>query len=179
MGRAYHCRCGMISTYHHTKLQSSGCLGTNKKQALYIQVWTPWAHILQHIGHVYHCGCVDYQYLSPYSTRVKLLSYLLRKRGPVVFKYRPLGSTPFNLWVIFTIVDVCIIKIAKLLPWLLRLGGRQIQVGPLGVLDFPFGDQNCYRLHTSNMNYISRFEPWDYRGSVATREQTPLLIADI
>ena len=52
------------------RIQEAASVAKNK-QALYILVWAPGAHILQHEGHGYHRGCVDDQYLSPYQTRAK------------------------------------------------------------------------------------------------------------
>ena len=80
-----------------------------KKQALYILINAPGAHILQTIGLIYHCGCVDDHYLSPYQTRATWLPWLLRKSRPFVFKYRPLGPIYFNICCIFTIVGVWMI----------------------------------------------------------------------
>ena len=64
----------------------------------------------------WHCGCwdhyecVDNQYLSPYRTGGKWLPWFLRKSRPFIFKYRPLGPTYFNIWGIFTIVGIFLIK---------------------------------------------------------------------
>ena len=64
----------------------------------------------------WHCGCwdhyecVDNQYLSPYRTGGKWLPWFLRKRRPFIFKYRPLAPTYFNIWGIFTIVGIFLIK---------------------------------------------------------------------
>ena len=44
---------------------------------------------------IYHCGCMDHQYLSPYQTRAKWLPWLLRKSRPFVFSYGPLGPLTF------------------------------------------------------------------------------------
>ena len=55
-------------------------LVAKKKQALYILIWAPGAIILQHMLHVYYCGCVEDQYLSPYQTRAECLPWLLRKK---------------------------------------------------------------------------------------------------
>ena len=65
--------------------------------------------VFQHMGQIYHCGCVNDQYLSPYQTRAKWLPWLLRKRRPFIFIYRPLGPIYFNIWGIFTIVGVWMI----------------------------------------------------------------------
>ena len=64
----------------------------------------------------WHCGCwdhyewVDNQYVSPYRTGGKWLPWFLRKSRPFIFKYRPLGPTYFNIWGIFTIVGIILIK---------------------------------------------------------------------
>ena len=50
--------------------------------------------------------CVNDQYLSPYWTTAKWLPRLLRKSRPFIFKYRPLGPASFNIWGMFTNVDV-------------------------------------------------------------------------
>ena len=84
-------------------------LVAEKKQALYILIWAPGAHILQTMGLIYHCGCVDDHYLSPYQTRATWLPWLLRKSRPFVFKYRPLGPIYFNICCIFTYVGVWMI----------------------------------------------------------------------
>ena len=65
--------------------------------------------VFQHMGQIYHCGWVNDQYLSPYQTRAKWLPWLLRKRRPFIFIYRPLGPIYFNIWGIFTIVGVWMI----------------------------------------------------------------------
>ena len=79
------------------------------------------------MGHIYHCGCVDDQYISPYQTRARWLLWLLSKSRPFISKYRPLGPTYFNIWSIFTIVDVWMINTyhhtkpeSRWLLWLLR-----------------------------------------------------------
>ena len=61
------------------------------------------------MGQIYHCGCVNDQYLSPYQTRAKWLPWLLRKSRSFIFIYRPLGPIYFNIWGIFTIVGVWMI----------------------------------------------------------------------
>ena len=64
----------------------------------------------------WHCGCwdhyqcVDNQYLSPYRTGGKWLPWFLRKSRLFISKYRPLGHTYFNIWGIFTIVGIFLIK---------------------------------------------------------------------
>ena len=64
----------------------------------------------------WHCGCwdhyecVDNLYLSPYRTGGKWLPWFLRKSRPFIFKYRHLGPTFFNIWGIFTIVGIFLIK---------------------------------------------------------------------
>ena len=64
----------------------------------------------------WHCGCwdhyecVDNQYLSPYRIGGKWLPWFLRNSRPFIFKYRPLGPTYFNIWGIFTIVGIFLIK---------------------------------------------------------------------
>ena len=80
-----------------------------------------------YMGQIYHCGCVNDQYLSPYQTRAFWLPWLLRKSRPFLFIYRPLGPIYFHIWGIFTIVGVWMIITrhiyqtrANWLPWLLR-----------------------------------------------------------
>ena len=64
----------------------------------------------------WHCGCwdhyecVDNQYLSPYRTGGKWLPWFLSKTRPFIFKYKPLGPTYFNIWGIFTIVGIFLLK---------------------------------------------------------------------
>ena len=64
----------------------------------------------------WHCGCwdhyecVDNRYLSPCRIGGKWLPWFLRKSRPFIFKYRPLGPTYFNIWGIFTIVGIFLIK---------------------------------------------------------------------
>ena len=84
-------------------------LVAEKKQALYISIQAPGAHIPQTMGFIYNSGCVDDHYLSPYQTRATWLPWLLRKSRPFVFKYRPLGAIYFNIFCIFTIVGVWMI----------------------------------------------------------------------
>ena len=100
----------MIITYHHTKPEPIGYLFVaEEKQAFYILIQAPGAHILQTMGLIYHCWCVDDQYLSPYQTRAKWLPWLLRRSRNFIFIYRPLGPIYFNIWGIFTIVGVWMI----------------------------------------------------------------------
>ena len=54
---------------------------------------TPGAHIHQNMGHIYHCGFVDDDYLSPYLTRAKWFSRLLRKSRALA-----LGPLSYNFW---------------------------------------------------------------------------------
>ena len=63
-------------------------LVAKKKQGLYIHYIGPWGPSYFNISgmHIYHCGCVDDQYLSPYETRDKWLPGLLRKSRPFIFK---------------------------------------------------------------------------------------------
>ena len=61
------------------------------------------------MGQIYHCGCVNDQYLSPFQTRATWLPWLLRKSRPFIFIYRSLGPIYFNIWGIFTIVGVWMI----------------------------------------------------------------------
>ena len=63
-----------------------------------------------HCGCLDHYECVDNQYLSPYRIGGKWLPWFLRKSRPFIFKYRPLGPTYFNIWGIFTIVGIFLIK---------------------------------------------------------------------
>ena len=70
----------------------------------------PKAHILQHMGHVYQCGYVDDQYLSPYWTRANWISWWLRKSRSFIFKYGPLGPTSFNILGMLTIVNLWVIN---------------------------------------------------------------------
>ena len=96
------------------------------------------------MGLIYHCGCVDDHYLSPYQTRAKWLPWLLRKSRPFVFKYRPLGPIYFNICCIFTIVG-CVNDHylspyqtrANWLPWLLRKSRPFVfKYRPLGPIYF-------------------------------------------
>ena len=102
----------MIITYHHTKPEPIGCLGCWEKAGpLYFNIG-PWGpHTSNYGGLIYHCGCVDDYYLSPYQTRATWLPWLLRKSRPFLFKYRPLGPGPiyFKICCIFTIVGVWMI----------------------------------------------------------------------
>ena len=52
-----------ITILNHSQMVASVA---KKKQALYIQIQAPGARILQHMGYVYQCGCLDYQNLPPY-----------------------------------------------------------------------------------------------------------------
>ena len=96
--------------------------------------------VFQHMGQIYHCGCVNDQYLSPYQTRAKWLPWLLRKSRPFIFIYRPQGPIYFNIWGIFTIVGVWMIityhhttpePIGCLGCWE-KAGPLYFNIGPLG-----------------------------------------------
>ena len=44
------------------------------------------------MGYIYHCGCVDDEYISPYQTRAKWLPWLLRKKtAPLYSNIGPWG----------------------------------------------------------------------------------------
>ena len=97
----------IINTYHHTKSRIKRLPQLSKtKQALYILVWAPGANILQQKGQSYHCGGV-WRIKTNRHTKPELSSCLscLEKSRPFIFKYRPLGSTSFNIWGMLTIVD--------------------------------------------------------------------------
>ena len=72
-------------------------LVAKQKQALYISIQAPGAHILQHMGHIYHRGCRDDQYLPPYKARALWLLWMLRKSRPFIFIHRSLEPTYFNI----------------------------------------------------------------------------------
>ena len=97
------------------------------------------------MGQIYHCGCVNDQYLSPYQTRAKWLPWLLRKSRPFIFIYRPLGPIYFNIWGIFTIVGVwMIITYHHTKPEPIGCLGCWEKAGPLYFNIGPWGP------HTSN-----------------------------
>ena len=97
------------------------------------------------MGQIYHCGCVNDQYLSPYQTRAKWLPWLLRKSRPFIFIYRPLGPIYFNIWGIFTIVGVwMIITYHHTKPEPIGCLGCWEKAGPLYFDIGPWGS------HTSN-----------------------------
>ena len=110
IGHVYHCRCVNDQHLSHTEPEPSGCLGCWEKAGPSYLMMVPRTPILEYMGHIYHCGCADDQYLSPYWTRTKWLSWLLRKSGAFILKYRPLEQTSFNIWGIFTIVYVWMIN---------------------------------------------------------------------
>ena len=85
----------MITTYqpYQTRAMWQPWL-LRKSRTLYF-TWAPGAHILQQMMHIYHCWCVDDQYLSAYQTRAKWLPCLLRNIRPFVFYMEPLGPLTF------------------------------------------------------------------------------------
>ena len=64
---------------------------TKKKNALYIWKVAPGAHILQHMGHIYLCGCVDDQYLLLISNIASSLIAVspIPKYHSLIFNKRP------------------------------------------------------------------------------------------
>ena len=122
-----------------------GPLGKDEKH-----IWAPGAHILQHMVFIYHCGCMDHQYLSPYQTRAKWLHWLLRKSGPFVFFIWAPGALDLHLWGQMVIhFHSCIIPhtCVKFGPWAYfsfwsTRGVKEICIRPPGAPDLRFGGQN-------------------------------------
>ena len=76
----------MNNTYHHTEPQQE------KAGPLFLNIG-PWGPHPLTYGACLYCGCINDQYLSPYSTTAKWLPRLLMKSRPFVFKYRPWAHT--------------------------------------------------------------------------------------
>ena len=85
--------------------------------------------------HIYHCGCVDDQYLSPYQTRANWLPWLLRKSGPLILIFWAPGA---HILQIMGLIYHCgcvddqylspYQTRANWLPWLLRKSGPLILI---------------------------------------------------
>ena len=129
------------------------------------------------MGLIYHCGCVDDHYLSPYQTRATWLPWLLRKSRPFVFKYRPLGPIYFSIWCLFTIVGVWIINTyhhTKPEPsgclGCSEKAGPLYLYGPLGPLTFICGAKMVIHFHSCIMPHTCvKFGPWAYFSFWSTR----------
>ena len=107
------------------------------------------------MGQIYHCGCLNDQYLSPYQTRGKWLPWLLRKSRPFIFVYRPLGPIYFNIWGIFTIMGVwMIITYHHTKPEPIGCLGCWEKAGPLYFNIGPWGP------HTSNYGAFTIVGVW-------------------
>ena len=148
-------------------------LVAKKKRALDINIYGPLGptYFSQHMVFIYHCGCMDHQYLSPYQTRAKWLPWLLRKSRPFVFLYGPLGPLTFICGAKMVIhFHSCIMPhtCVKFGPWAYfsfwsTRGAKKFALGPLGPLTFVLGAKMAVSFHPCNMPHkCAKFGPWGY-----------------
>ena len=140
----------------------------------------PWAHIVEHLGHIYYCGCVNDQYLSPYQWGILIIvdvrmintyhNRLLRKSRPLIFGNSPPRPTSFNIWAYLPsgCVDDQYLSPyqtkAKWLLWLLKKSRSFIfQNMPLGPTFFNIWDISVIAdVRMINTYHHTKPEPSDY-----------------
>ena len=110
--------------------------------------------------HIYYCWCVDDHSLSPYQTRAKWLSWLLRKSRPFGFFIWAPGALDLHLWsqngntfsFLYHHPHMCKVWALSLLQFLkYKGGGKKFALGPLGPLTFVLGAKMEVSIHPCHM----------------------------